>query len=381
MANQPELDQWDSGVYQLEQTDPVLAGLGGVSNKPLVNLANRTKYLYNRIAEILGIAKAYSLAGGTANAITAAYTPTVAALTDGMVLRFKGGLANTGAATFTPNSGTVAASPIYGNDYQPLTGGEIVVNGNCTVVWNAALNSGNGAWVLTENGGGIRKGVTPGQFDNSMKLATTAAIQRALGSFSSTANNGATTIVLGASDIGSMVYLSSPSAKTVTLPNTAGFAGGAAIALQNYSGTGSATINAYGGASVIDNTIGATSSITLLPGESVILSFDGNYWRCFGTYTMRIGAPFAANLSGSGYQKLPSGLILQWGSGSTASSAGSVTFPIAFPTAFANASIVRSSASTSTDMNSFAWSTATKTSMNVLSYQASTTFLYMAIGY
>jgi len=40
------------------------------------------------------------------------------------------------------------------------------------------------------------------------------------------------------------------------------------------------------------------------------------------------------SLSGSGYQKLPGGLILQWGSYSfVASNSASVTFPIAFPTA------------------------------------------------
>jgi len=48
---------------------------------------------------------------------------------------------------------------------------------------------------------------------------------------------------------------------------------------------------------------------------------------------------FGSSLSAKGYQKLPSGLILQWGRFDVASTSGSVgtadvTFPIAFPNAF-----------------------------------------------
>ena len=46
MANQPEVGTYDVGVYQYETTDPVEGGLGGIANAPLLNLANRTGYLY-----------------------------------------------------------------------------------------------------------------------------------------------------------------------------------------------------------------------------------------------------------------------------------------------------------------------------------------------
>lgn len=45
MANQPETPTYDAGVYQLEITDPVQGGVGGTSNVPLINLANRTAWL------------------------------------------------------------------------------------------------------------------------------------------------------------------------------------------------------------------------------------------------------------------------------------------------------------------------------------------------
>jgi hypothetical protein len=50
VAFQPEIPSYDAGVYQLELLDPVQGGVGGVSNAPLLNLANRTKWLYTQLA-------------------------------------------------------------------------------------------------------------------------------------------------------------------------------------------------------------------------------------------------------------------------------------------------------------------------------------------
>lgn len=52
MAFQPEVVQYDTGVYQLETTDPVDGGVGAVSNKPLLALANRTAYLKKHIDDL-----------------------------------------------------------------------------------------------------------------------------------------------------------------------------------------------------------------------------------------------------------------------------------------------------------------------------------------
>jgi len=49
MANLTELSQWESGIYQLETTDPVEAGPGGISNEQARLLGNRTKWLYDQI--------------------------------------------------------------------------------------------------------------------------------------------------------------------------------------------------------------------------------------------------------------------------------------------------------------------------------------------
>lgn len=47
MANLPEVSNFDS-VYQIEITDPVQGGASGVTNTPLKNLTNRTKWLKDR---------------------------------------------------------------------------------------------------------------------------------------------------------------------------------------------------------------------------------------------------------------------------------------------------------------------------------------------
>ena len=40
-----EAEKWEDGIYQLEKTDPVVAGLDGIANRQAQQLANRTQYL------------------------------------------------------------------------------------------------------------------------------------------------------------------------------------------------------------------------------------------------------------------------------------------------------------------------------------------------
>ena len=45
MANLKENAAWESGIYQLETTDPVVGGVDGISNKQAIQLENPTRYL------------------------------------------------------------------------------------------------------------------------------------------------------------------------------------------------------------------------------------------------------------------------------------------------------------------------------------------------
>lgn len=53
MADLIELEQWEEGIYQLEEDDPVLGGPGGVSNLQARLLANRTAWLKAQIEAAL----------------------------------------------------------------------------------------------------------------------------------------------------------------------------------------------------------------------------------------------------------------------------------------------------------------------------------------
>lgn len=74
MANLTETSTYDAGVYQIELTDPVIGGASGVTNTPLKNLANRTKYLKDHvdIIESTHAPKASPALTGTPTAPTAA---------------------------------------------------------------------------------------------------------------------------------------------------------------------------------------------------------------------------------------------------------------------------------------------------------------------
>lgn len=48
MANLPESAQWADSVYQIERNDPVGGGPDGAANKPLKDLTNRTRWLYEK---------------------------------------------------------------------------------------------------------------------------------------------------------------------------------------------------------------------------------------------------------------------------------------------------------------------------------------------
>ena len=53
MANVTETSNFDVGIYQLETNDPLEGGNLGVLNKASNNIANRTRWLYDKIVSIL----------------------------------------------------------------------------------------------------------------------------------------------------------------------------------------------------------------------------------------------------------------------------------------------------------------------------------------
>ena len=113
MANLPESSTFDAGVYQIETTDPVIGGPSGVTNTPLKNLANRTKYLKDHVGAIEAnfAPKASPALTGTPTAPTAAAgTNTTQLATTAFVQQEVGGKAGTASPQMngTASVGTAA---------------------------------------------------------------------------------------------------------------------------------------------------------------------------------------------------------------------------------------------------------------------------------
>ncbi|MDN7998038.1 hypothetical protein QZN00_12860 [Burkholderia multivorans] len=288
---------------------------------------------------------------GAANAYAAANTPPLTVLpSTGFIQRISIAHANTGASTYAPDG--LTAKPIYGLGLQPLQGGELVVNGIATLIYLVAptVNSGNGAWILLGCTGGTAQlgagsyGVTPPQFDNSTKLATTAFVQRALGSLSGYQTISGSTYSLTAADVGKLLLVSSVGA-TISLPPANSVSPGAEYLLYN-SNAQPIALNVVGGGSVvvgagsvwtIDGTLqnNVLTSVSLPAGLTKIVSDGANYWWLDGLINLPNSTYFSSSLATNGYQKLPSGLILQWGNviPSSSNTLTTYSFPIAFPTA------------------------------------------------
>lgn len=138
---------------------------------------------------------------------------------------------------------------------------------------------------------------------------------------------------LTVSDMGKFyAFYGSTPAQTLTLPPVATVALGKNATIVNQ---GSVPVTVKGNASenISSNTAGAgqtlSNTIVLNPGDSIILSSNGTtQWNAYGFASP---GQFNNSLAANGYQKLPNGLIIQWGTISASSGGAVLVYPIAFP--------------------------------------------------
>lgn len=380
MANLPESATYDAGVYQLELTDPVQGGSTGVSNAPLKNLANRTAWLKSQIDGInngtIGLALYARLASptftGSPSAPTAALgdSTTKLATTD-FVQKTLGGflsksIAGTGSVTLTAVEAGNGIITFTG----ALTGNRnVIVPSSPTRPW-IIRNATTGAFTVTVKtaaGAGVEvaqgqnaavfcdgtnvlageswaaplaspaltgtpTAPTPAQFDSSTKLATTDfAWQQGLHFQNGAGITLTANTTLTASQAGHW-FESQASNLTITLPPIASFSSG--MATYTFRAPLAFTLKANGSEIIRSASGEAANTLSVASGECVTVvgnGFGGHWFVVLGGFG---SASFSKSFGMSGYQKLPSGLIIQWGSGSTAADGSiAVTFPIAFPTA------------------------------------------------
>ena len=180
---------------------------------------------------------------------------------------------------------------------------------------------------------------TPAQFDISTKLATTAFVKTAGWQFGAP-QVIATTQTLTPAQAGKFLLLSGTPAGTVTLPAVNSVPAGTAL---RFCSQNNAWVVAQQSADklILSNT-NNVASISMAQGETLDLVTDGisGWFVVGGSAALKAADGFLASLTSNGYQKLPSGLILQWGSLSGYEPGGIGTdadwfgsFPMAFPNA------------------------------------------------
>lgn len=210
-----------------------------------------------------------------------------------------------------------------------------------------AVLAGSTATLLND---GVNVGVlpltveTPPQFDKDTSVATTEFVQRALGNSRTLIQITANTTLTSA-DSGTSYIVAGAGGITITLPSVATCPLGSKFEFINASSS-NITVSRAGTDAIVGNNGASVTSIILGGGDTLVLDSQLSQWVVIsGSAQLKFSSVFGSLQSANGYQKLPSGLIMQWGTdvGSTGG-AKAVVFPIAFPTVAR--SVVMTSAAT-----------------------------------
>lgn len=310
MTTLAESATWVAGIYQLETGDPVLGGPEGIDNLQGKQLANRTLYLKQQVE------LAQTGLGGHAAAVDPHPQYLTGPEGDAKVAAAVAALINSSPATLDTLAEFAAA---LGNDANFAT----------TITNLLGLKAPLASPIFT----GDPKAPTPAQHDNDASLATTEFVQRALGNLrDETVVSLSTTLTVAA--LGQLIF-GINGTFTTTLPLAASCPKGSQIAFQGGTPIGTWVVQRQG-SDLVDNNGGGTY-IVLGAGDTAVFESNGaGTWRILGgSAALRKCSDFAASLAVNGYQKLPSGKIVQWG-WTGAATAGDLTqaLPTAFPNAF-----------------------------------------------
>jgi hypothetical protein len=176
-------------------------------------------------------------------------------------------------------------------------------------------------------------GTTAPLFDNSKLLATTEFVQRALNNYSSFQSISASRN-FALSDVGALLWFNSGGSYSLNLPSPAAM-GVTGASFTVFCTSVGGTITSSGGATIQDQSGGSATSYAMKMGQSAkFVATSSTQWTVLeATSSLGKNADFAALTTDNGYQKLPGGMILQWGvTGPIAAGAGTtVAYPIIFP--------------------------------------------------
>ena len=217
-------------------------------------------------------------------------------------------------------------------------------------------------------------GVTPPQFDNDTSLATTAFVKRQGVEYSNVATYSAPA-TLTAAAAGQLAIATIAAGGTITLPAANSFAAGASITFQ--ANNANQVIARAGSDNIYLNNNNIVTSVTLNVGDTLTLVSNGgtNWSAIAGSVQLGKATAFGSSLSASGYQRLPSGLIIQWGNAVTSGGTANVSLPLAFPSACVSVQV-----SAVAETNHWV-QTISLSSLVLKAGLGTTTLLCIAIGY
>jgi hypothetical protein len=159
--------------------------------------------------------------------------------------------------------------------------------------------------------------------------------------------------------------------------------------LFSNAGTGAVTIAPQGSDNLYIAGRAGSANAALGNGDWAWFVCDGSSsWTVtLGSLQLGYSAAFGASLATNGYQKLPSGMIIQWGfassSGATANNLV-ITLPIAFPGSILNAqgiAVGSSAASLLCQLSLMANTTVTFTTVNNGAFVSAQGVRWVAIGF
>ncbi|KVN76048.1 hypothetical protein WL05_01755 [Burkholderia ubonensis] len=317
MSKLVESSQWEEDLYQIETSDPVEGGPDGVSNKQAKQLGGRTRYLKQQVEQ--------SQSGITQHVTASDPHPQYATKAD--LAQEVGNLV--GQAPESLNTLKEFADAL-GKDPNFAT----------TMTNALALK----APIDSPTFAGTPKAPMPPQFDSSDKVASTAFVQRALGNMQiGTRIQSAANAIFSASHAGGS-YTLEVASTTYVLPSLASVKPGATF--EYLATVNAATVATAGADKMMTGSLVSSSTCVLNNGDTAKFVSDGTYWVLVsGSAALRLSlGDFGSSLASAGYQKLPSGLIVQWGAiGNVTTSATSASFPIAFTSAVYSVSLTATS--------------------------------------
>ena len=208
------------------------------------------------------------------------------------------------------------------------------------------------------------------------------------GTGSTTASTART--ALSAAKLGANSDITSITGLTTPLTTAQGGTGTASTTFANLTtnvtGTLPVTNGGTGLATLTANNVmlgnGTSSPSFVAPSTSGnVLTSNGTTWNSSALSSL---SAFDKSLTANGYQKLPSGLIMQWGESASVNqdSSVSVTFPIVFPSACVSVVITGNRSMATTGQGIQTVQSVSTTGFQINNGQDSTlTFYWLAMGY